>query len=133
MTKGPVPSRFVVVVGVESFGPGRTSLELRADGLCFVINHRRGTERRFETRLDSTRARAVLEQAGDAAFWNARIGVKKGVADESRYRLELYLDDVRVHACDMWRSELESHRDAGALVNALHQIAGEVSGSAVGL
>ena len=121
-TADSTQARVLVEVGTEHFEPGRTRIEVRADGRTLVTNRLHGKEDRGEVTMDVARFEPMLREARDQMPRVAQRSTRRGIPDEPRYHIELE-QDGRKYSADLWRSELEEMPALHRLVRELETVA----------
>ena len=114
--------RILVEVGNEHLEPGRTRIEVRADGRTVVTNRLEGKEDRGEMTIDVAKFEPTLREARDQMPRSTQRGARRGIPDEPRYHIELE-QDGRKYSADLWRSELEQMPALNRLVRELEAVA----------
>jgi hypothetical protein len=115
--------QLAVEVGMESFGPGRTRVEVSAAGGVRISNHHSGVARQAETTIAPAVAARLLQQAR-ALRPDAQRSFRMPVPDEVCYEITLAEDGTPVVTARFWQGELRGNPHAHALITALQDIVG---------
>lgn len=133
----------VVEVGNDAFHPGRTRVELRADGRLLVSSRLRGTEERFESWLESDRALRLFDELtprvegseGESRVQlsqvvqnvvarilqgRSRRSVNPPVPDEPLYHIEILRGSDQPQAIDVWRHEVPRYPELARALDDLN-------------
>lgn len=118
--------QLAVEVGMESFGPGRTRVEVSATGQVRISNRHSGVARQAETIIAPAGA-ARLQQLARAVRPDAQRPPRMPVPDEVCYEITLAKDGTPVFTVRFWQGELRANPEADALITALQGIVREAT------
>lgn len=119
--------RVVVEVGVESFEPGMTRVEVQANGRALVMNRLEGRENQVEASVEQERISRVMDQVVAETRRQSETPARLGLPDEPRYHIALYRDAELVSEAHVWRSQLANNPGIASLVNTLQSMTLEAS------
>lgn len=122
--------RLSMEVGNEALEPGRTRLEVAADGRVLVVNVLDGKLTRAVGEVEGQRATRVIDSLGESGM-EADMPQRTGIPDEPRYRVELFRGSERIREFELWRSQIEEHRDLEEVFRELEVIVSDASGQAM--
>lgn len=118
--------QLAVEVGMESFGPGRTRVEVSATGDVRISNRHSGVARQAETTIAPAVATRLQQQAR-AVRPDAQRPRRMPVPDEVCYEITLEEDGRPVFSARFWQGELRANPEADDLIITLQGIVREAT------
>lgn len=114
-------------VGNEAWD-GRTTLTAHGSGILEVTFERRGQTQAWQSSLSEDEFLALVRLLVDHELWAIRGQRESGVPDEAYPTVTVEAEGFEALSVGMWQGEALEHADFGPIVDALADLARDVSG-----